>query len=255
VTGTPKNMLKAGLTSGEVHHGLWLASASPIIAELAGGAGFDWCLIDWEHGPNDLTSVVAQLQALQATGTPAVVRTPAAEDWMIKQALDAGAQTLLIPLIHSAADAKAAARAMRYPPDGHRGMGAALARSSDFARRTDYVSTIDAEVCCLVQAESVSAMKELDQICAVDGVDGVFIGPADLSADMGLPGQPRHPDVMAEIERGLNLIRAKGKIAGIVGFAADEIALYKEWGANFVGVGADTMVLMRGLKALKDQVT
>lgn len=248
----PTNQLKARLDAGDTQTGIWLCSASPIIAELAGGAGFDWCLVDWEHGPNDLVSVTAQLQALAVTGTPAVVRVPEGADWLIKQVLDAGAQTVMVPMVNTAEDADRVARAMRYAPTGHRGMGGALARATNFSRRSDYVATTNAQVFCMVQVETAEAMKNLRDITETPGVDGVFIGPADLSADMGYPGEPRHPDVMAEIERGLGLIRELGKTAGIVGFQPEENALYRKWGANFVGLGSDITTLVAGLEALKE---
>lgn len=251
MTGAPTNTLKTRLNAGDVQIGVWLCSASPLIAELSGGAGFDWCLIDWEHGPNDLVSVTAQLQALAISGTPAVVRVPDGADWLIKQVLDAGAQTVMVPMVNTAEDAKRVAAAMRYAPEGHRGMGGALARATSFSRRSDYVSTTNDQVFCMVQVETAEAMSNLAEITATPGVDGVFIGPADLSADMGYPGQPRHPEVMAEIERGLGLIREMGKTAGIVGFAADENALYRKWGANFLGIGADMTALVSAFEGLK----
>lgn len=240
--------LKARLAAGEICLGLWLGLGSDASAELAGGIGFDWCLIDAEHGPNDLSRIESQLRALATTDTLAVVRVPAGEDWIIKQVLDLGAQTILVPLVNTGAEAQQVARAMRYPPDGHRGMGAALARASGFNAQTDYATTANADICCLVQVETVEAIENLDAIVEAEGVDGVFLGPADLSADMGYPGQLDHPKVDAVIDDALARIVAKGKAAGIITFDPSRIAKYKKMGVSFLGIGADVISLRNALK-------
>lgn len=246
----PENKLKTALIAGQVQHGLWLASASPVVAELAGGVGFDWCLIDGEHGPNTVAQMLPQLQALAGTGTPAVVRVAAPEVWMIKQALDLGVQTVLVPMVDDAAKAAEMARAMRYPPDGIRGMGAVLARASRYGAIADYPHSANAQVCLMVQAESAAAVENIDAIAATPGVDGVFVGPADLSADMGYPGQPDHPEVEAAIDHLIARTVAAGKIAGIITFDRSRFAEYAAKGVTFLGLGGDMVVLRTALEEL-----
>ena len=245
-----ENRLKTRLQAGEVLTGLWLSSASSLLAELAGRAGFDWCLIDGEHSPQSLPDMLPVLQALAATPTPAVVRIPAAEDWMVKQALDLGAHAVLVPLVHDAETAARMASAMRYPPDGHRGMGAAMARASGFGEVASYVHQANRNACLIVQAESRAALDDIDAIAAVEGVDGVFVGPADLSADMGFVGQLEHPTVDAAIDHIIARTHAAGKFAGVLTFNPDRIARYRTMGVEFLGVGGDVAVLAKALRAL-----
>lgn len=250
----PQNRLKSALGAGEVQHGLWLGLASGIVAELAGGAGFDWCLIDGEHGPNTVTEMVPQLQALAHTGTEAVVRIPVAETWMIKQVLDIGAQTVVVPMVDDAERAAEMAAAMRYPPDGNRGMGAMLARASGYNANADYIHQANDQMFLFVQAESAAAVANIDAIATTPGVDGVFIGPADLSADMGYPGQADHPEVVATIDHMIARIRAAGKVVGTI--TTDEAALsaYAKAGVTFLGVGADVLSLRAALVDLARRV-
>lgn len=246
----PENKLKTALIAGQLQQGLWLASASSAVAELAGGVGFDWCLIDGEHGPNTVAQMLPQLQALAGTGTPAVVRVAAPEVWMIKQALDLGVQTVLVPMVDDAAKAAEMARAMRYPPDGIRGMGAVLARASRYGAIGDYPHSANEQVCLMVQAESAAAVDNIDAIAATPGVDGVFVGPADLSADMGYPGQPDHPKVEAAIDHLIARTVAAGKIAGIITFDRSRFAEYAAKGVTFLGLGGDMVVLRTALEEL-----
>ncbi|MDP5084445.1 MAG: HpcH/HpaI aldolase/citrate lyase family protein [Yoonia sp.] len=250
----PVNTLKSALQSGQVQHGIWLTSGAPIMAELAGNAGFDWCLIDGEHGPNTVSEMLPQLQALAISRTPAVVRIASAEAWMVKQVLDLGCQTVLVPMVDDAETAQRMARAMRYPPDGNRGMGAVLARASRFGSIADYPHSANAEVCLMVQAESAKAVENIDAIAATDGVDCVFVGPADLSADMGYPGQPEHPEVEAAIDHLIARTVAAGKIAGIITFDQGRFAEYAQKGVTFLGVGGDLSILNAALRALAGQV-
>lgn len=251
---TPENTLKKSLQAGQLQHGIWLTSGAPILAELGGSAGFDWCLIDGEHGPNTVSDMLPQLQALAATGTPAVVRVANAEAWIIKQVLDIGCQTVLVPMVDDAETARAMARAMRYPPDGNRGMGAGLARASGYGSVADYPQTANDQVCLLVQAESAAAVDNIDAIAATDGVDGIFVGPADLSADMGYPGQPDHPLVEKAIDYLIARIVAAGKIAGIITFDENRIAEYADKGVTFLGIGGDMAVLNTALRKLAGRV-
>jgi len=250
----PENTFKTRLQAGEVLTGIWLSSASSLLAELAGRAGFDWCLIDGEHSPLSLSDMLPLLQALAATPASAVVRIPAAQDWMVKQALDMGAQAVLVPLVHDAAMAQHMASAMRYPPGGHRGMGAAMSRASGFGAMTHYVTQANLNACLIVQAESRAALDNIDAIAAVEGVDGAFIGPADLSADMGFVGQPERPEVDAAIDHIVARAHAAGKFAGVLTFNPDRIAKYRAMGVEFLGVGGDVAVLGTALRALAQHV-
>ena len=251
---TPVNTLKRTLKSGQVQRGIWLTSGTGILAELAGTAGFDWCLIDGEHGPNTVSEILPQLQALAISGTPAVVRVANAEAWMIKQVLDLGCQTVVVPMVDDAQTADAMARAMRYPPQGNRGMGASLARATGFGAVADYPYTANDQVCLLVQAESAQAVENIDAIAAIEGVDGVFVGPADLSADMGYPGQPDHPEVEAAIDHLIARTVAAGKIAGIITFDESRLNEYAEKGVTLLGVGGDMMVLGSALRGLAARI-
>ena len=246
----PVNRFKQRLNSGEAQIGLWLGLADAYCAELAANAGFDWLLIDGEHAPNDLRGMLGQLQAVAPYASEAVIRPVIGDTALIKQVLDIGAQTLLVPMVESAAQARELVRAMRYPPQGIRGVGSALARASRWNSIDGYLDQADAQMCLLVQIESLQGLANLDAIAAVEGVDGVFIGPADLSASMGHRGNPGHPDVQAAIEDAIARIRQAGKAAGIL--SADEklARRYIELGAGFVAVGVDTTVLMRGLQGL-----
>ncbi len=234
-----ENPFKAALRAGQPQIGLWQALTSPITAEICAGAGYDWLLFDGEHAPNTLTSLSDQLRAVAAYPSHAIARPPVGEAWMIKQYLDLGFQTLLVPLVDTAAQAQALTRAVRYPPAGIRGVGAALARASRWNRLGDYTDWADAQVCLLVQVETREGLNNLDAIAATEGVDGVFIGPADLSASMGHLGNRGHPQVQAAIDDAIGRIKAAGKAPGIL--VSDEVSArrYLELGCLFVGVGND----------------
>ena len=249
----PENILKANLARGQVQRGLWLNLPGMVAAEMAGRAGFDWCLIDGEHGPWDPTSIRDQLIALEATGTPAVVRVPMREDWVIKQALDLGVQTLLVPMVNSAAEAEAVVRACRYPPEGVRGMGAMVARAGHFGATAVYPATANDQICILVQAESGAAMEDLAAITAVEGVDGVFIGPADLGADIGFRDNLADPGLWEIVATGVETIRAGGKAAGIIVSGAEAEARMLDLGVTFLGCGSDASVLQAALADLANR--
>lgn len=246
----PLNILKQRLAAGTVSHGIWLGLADSYTAEIAATAGFDWLLIDGEHAPNDIRSLSAQLAVVRASGSAAIVRLPDDDPAKIKQALDIGAQSLLIPLVDSAEQAARAARACRYPPEGFRGVGSALARASDFSAIPDYLTTANAEICLIVQVETRAGLAALDEILTVEGVDGVFIGPADLAADMGHLGDAEHPEVRAAILDALARIRAAGKAPGILTLEPGFIAECEAAGATFVGVGIDVLLFAGALRSL-----
>jgi 4-hydroxy-2-oxoheptanedioate aldolase len=246
----PVNAFKAALARGDAQIGLWLGLANPYSAEVVAGAGFDWLLIDGEHAPNSVPGILAQLQAVAAYPSQPVVRVAWNDPVLIKQVLDLGAQSLLVPMVQSADEARAAVAATRYPPHGVRGVGSALARASRWNRVDGYLAHANDEMAVLVQVETRAGLEQIDAIARVDGVDGVFIGPADLAADLGHLGQPGHPDVQAAIDRALAAIVAAGKAAGIL--SADEAAArrYLAAGATFVAVGVDTTLLARGAEQL-----
>src|SRR6056297_692649 len=245
----PENRLKSALARGETLIGCWAGFAAPYPTEVLAEAGFDWLVIDAEHAPNDLGTISAQLGVLRGAATQAVVRLPMGETWAIKQVLDAGAQTLIIPMVESAAQATGLVRAMRYPPEGVRGSGAAPARASRFSGIADYIPTANAQMCLMVQVESRAGLDALDDILAVEGVDGVFIGPSDLAADMGHLGDSDVPEVQTVIRDALQRIAASDKAAGIL--ATDhEVALrYRDWGAQFLAVAADVLLLAQAARA------
>ena len=239
---TPANPFKAAIAEPGARIGLWLGLADPYAAELCATAGFDWLLIDGEHGPNDLRSMLAALQAVAPYPVHPVLRIPQGDTALIKQLLDIGAKNLLVPMVDTAEQARALVSATRYPPLGIRGVGSAVGRASQWSARTDYLDIADAEVCLLVQAETVAALSNLAQICAVDGIDGVFIGPADLAASMGHRGRPGHPEVQAAIETAMRTIVASGKAAGTLTSDPKLARRYLELGCSFVAVGVDVLL-------------
>lgn len=245
----PKNTLKAALAEGKLQRGLWLALGSETVTEIAGGAGFDWCLIDGEHAPFDPTLIRRQLVTLEATGTPVVVRAPSIDHWVLKQILDVGAQSIMVPMINSAAEARAAVEACLYPPNGTRGMGGVTTRASGFGARAGFESTANDQICLFLQVESRAGLEDLEAIAATDGVDCVFIGPADLSADMGYRDDILAPPVWEAISEAVKTIRAAGKSAGIIGPAVMNDAMVEE-GVNFLGLGADSGVMTDALRAM-----
>lgn len=246
----PKNIFKARLTTGETQIGLWLGLAEATTAELCAGAGFDWLVIDGEHGPNGLRDILDQLRAIGDKSHP-VVRVKDDNRALLKQMLDIGAQTILIPMIESADQAREAVRSVNYPPTGVRGIGAALARASSYNAIGDYLKTANGEVCLLLQVENMAGINALDDILGVDGVDGVFIGPADLAADMGYLGQPGAPEVQQVVRDALTRIRAAGKAAGILTGDQALAKGYAEMGVEFLAVGSDVGLLSAGLRTLR----
>lgn len=230
--------------------GMWVGLANGYCAELVANAGYDWLLIDGEHAPNDVRSILAQLQAIAPYQSQAVVRPVTGDVALIKQLLDIGTQTLLIPMVETVEQAELMVKATRYPPEGIRGVGATLARASRWNNIDDYLDRADDEICVLVQVESKKGLENLDGILKIDGIDGVFIGPADLSASLGYRGNPGHEDVQQIIVNTIQKIRASGKAAGIL--SADEklAQQYLSLGTEFVAVGVDTSLLMKSLKQL-----
>lgn len=239
----PVNRFKSDIGEGRTLFGLWLGLGETFSAEICAGAGFDWLLIDAEHGPNDLRSILAQLQAIEPYPSQAVVRPPQGDHVLIKQLLETGVQTLLVPMVESAEQAAGLVRAMRYPPAGIRGVGSALARASRWGRIAGYSAQANAQMCLLVQVETQSGYENLDEIIAVEGVDGIFFGAADLAASYGHLGRPDHPEVVAAIETGLRRVEGCGKAGGVLCAGKALVDRYAAAGARFIAVGVDALLL------------
>lgn len=230
--------------------GMFLSSGDATIAEIVAGAGMDYLLIDAEHSPLSLESVQNQLRAIAGYDPIPVVRVPENDSRMIKQFLDLGAQSLVVPMIFTADDASRAAAAVAYPPEGIRGIGSALARSGGWGRYPEYLTSARDTITLIIQIETAEALEHIDAILAVDGIDGVFIGPSDLSASMGYLGQQGHPEVVGAAKDVITKAKAAGKIAGVNAFNPDQAADYVAAGADFVNVGADVALLARASEQL-----
>jgi 4-hydroxy-2-oxoheptanedioate aldolase len=245
----PPNDFKRALAAGRQQIGLWASLANPYSAEIVAGAGFDWLVLDGEHSPNDPPIILAQLQAVAAYPVMPVVRPAWNDTVLIKRYLDIGTQTLLVPYVNDADEAARAVAAMRYPTRGVRGV-AGVTRASRFGRVNDYARRAEEALCLLVQIETRAGLANLEAIARTDGVDGIFIGPADLAAALGHLGDQQHANVQSAIQDAIKRIRACGKPAGIL--ATDEASArrYIEWGTTFTAVGLDAMILARGADAL-----
>ncbi|MBO9626587.1 MAG: HpcH/HpaI aldolase/citrate lyase family protein [Microbacterium sp.] len=230
--------------------GMWACSGSPLVTEVAAGSGLDWLLIDMEHSANTLESVLVQLQVAAAYPITPVVRVPWGDAVAIKQVLDLGAQNLIVPMVSSADEARAAVAATRYPPEGVRGVGSALARSARWNRVDRYLQESAAHTALTVQIETAAGVEAAAEIAAVDGVDAIFVGPSDLSASMGLLGQQTHPDVVAAVEHVFTVAKAAGTPVGVNAFDPAAADGYIAAGADFVAVGADVALLARASEAL-----
>lgn len=239
----PKNHFKAALAEGRQQIGLWNTIPGPVVAEALAGTGYDWILVDCEHSLTDVPDIMTSLQAMSAYPVSAVVRPAANDPVLIKRLLDFGAQTLLIPYVQTVEEAERAVAAMRYPPRGMRGMGGTT-RATGYGAVQDYPVHAEAELCLLVQVETQATLARIEEIAAVDGVHGLFIGPADLSATMGYPGQIRHPEVVAAIEDAVRRIKATGKAAGILTMDPHFAKLSIEWGTTFTAVGIDLPLML-----------
>lgn len=245
----PVNSFKQRLQT-EQQVGVWVGLPNSTAAEIAATAGFDWLVLDGEHAPNDVGSLLPLLQAVAPYTTHPVIRPPVGDVALVKQMLDIGVQTLLVPMVDTAEQAELMARAMRYPPQGIRGVGAVLARASRWNAIENYAEHANDQMCLLVQVESLEGLNNIEAIAAVEGVDGIFIGPADLSAAMGHLGNPGHPDVEAAIEGAIARIQKAGKAAGILSVSEHYAQHYLDLGCAFVAVGLDTSVLALGLRNL-----
>jgi 4-hydroxy-2-oxoheptanedioate aldolase len=248
----PRNEFKHAIAAGKLQIGLWCSLCSNVAAEIVSHSGYDWLLLDTEHSPNEVPDILSQLQATQAGTASAIVR-PAWNDMvLIKRYLDIGAQTLLIPFVQNADEARAAVAATRYPPDGIRGITGS-GRASRYGRVKDYLKNAGSEICVLVQVETRSALDQIEAIASVDGVDGVFIGPNDLSASFGQIGNWGHPDVQAALEDAVKRLKKIGKPAGILTPNEEEAKRFIQWGYTFVAVGSDIGLLAKNADGLANR--
>lgn len=246
----PKNTFKKQLLEPGSQYGLWLGLPDTICAEICATAGFDWLLIDGEHAPYSVRDIHNHLQAIAPYQVPALVRPVEGRTALLKQLLDVGAQTLLIPMVESAGQAEQLVNDVLYPPLGIRGLGPSMARAARWNGVKNYLHEANNEICLLVQAETKLAMENLEQIANVEGLDGVFIGPSDLSASMGHVGNPGHPDVVAVIEAGIKTIKAAGKAVGILAVDEQLVEHYTNLGVDFIGVGVDAALLAASVRQL-----
>jgi 4-hydroxy-2-oxoheptanedioate aldolase len=245
----PQNAFKRALKTGKPQIGLWSSLSSNYSVEVIAGAGFDWVLLDTEHSPADLENLLTQLQAAAPYPTHPVVRVPWNDMVTMKRVLDIGAQSLLVPYVSTAEEARKAVSYTRYPPAGVRGV-AGTTRATRFGRIKDYARRAHEEICLLVQVETEAALESIDAICGIEGVDGVFIGPADLHASMGYPGEIANPRVKPLIDEAIRRIRKCGRAPGILTPNEADARHWLECGALFVAVGADVGILARGAEAL-----
>jgi len=244
-----RNEFKLALRGRELRIGLWSTLCSNLGAEIIAQSGFDWILLDTEHSPNELPDLVSQLQAMgRGTASP-VVRAAWNDAVLIKRILDIGAQSILLPYVQTADEARRAVQAVRFPPRGIRGVSAS-SRASQYGRVKDYLSRADEEICLMLQIETRAALDQLEAISEIEGVDGVFIGPADLSASLGHLGDPQHPETQAALQDAARRLTRWGKPAGILAVVEADARRYIEWGYTFVAVGVDTTLLASSADAL-----
>ncbi|WP_442489538.1 aldolase/citrate lyase family protein [Halomonas litopenaei] len=244
----PDNRFRAGVERDAVQFGLWSGFASGYCAEIEAGLGYDWMLIDGEHAPNTVPQILAQLQAVAAYPVAPVVRCVNHDPALIKQLLDIGTQTLMVPMVETEDQARALVLAMRYPPHGKRGVGGGLVRATRWDDVEDYLASAHRELCLIVQVESAAGVDNAAAIAAVEGVDAVFIGPADLSSALGHPGDPGHPEVQQAIAATIETVKAAGKAVGILAPQEDDARRYIGLGCDFVAVSIDVSLLRQAAR-------
>ncbi|MBE5253517.1 2-dehydro-3-deoxyglucarate aldolase [Mixta mediterraneensis] len=246
------NSFRRRLLAGETLIGSWCALANPLTTEVLGLAGFDWLVLDGEHAPNDITTFIPQLMALKGSHSAPVVRPPCNEPVIIKRLLDIGFYNFLVPFVETEKEAIQAVASTRYPPAGIRGVSVSH-RSNMYGTLADYNTSINDNITVLVQIETQQAVDNIDAIAAVEGVDGIFVGPGDLSAALGYLGQPAHPEVLKVIKYIFERARAAGKPGGILAPVEADARRYLEWGASFIAVGSDLGVFRNATQALCDK--
>ncbi|MFK7957115.1 MAG: aldolase/citrate lyase family protein [Lysobacterales bacterium] len=244
------NRFLAGLKSSNPQYGLWLGIPDPSIAEMMACAGFDWLVIDHEHGPFELRDVLHHLQAMAPYTVAPIVRPVDDNPGLLKKLCDIGAQSFLVPMIETADQAAALVGAVKYPPEGTRGMGTSMARAARWNMTPNYVENANQQMCVIAQVETVAGLQNLEAITNTQGLDGVFFGPSDLSASMGYVGNPTHPEVAQAVETGIKAVSDAGKFAGLLCLDETEVPRYLKAGASFVGVGLDTLLIGNAARAL-----
>ena len=245
----PENTLKKALKANSLQFGCWVNLDGTVGAEIVGRAGFDWALIDAEHGPNGINDIMLKLQVLEGLNTSSIVRVPIGETWIIKQVLDAGAQSILVPIVEDHQQASELVQAVRYPPIGKRGVGSAVARAAHFGNLTEYLTSADEQICLVIQLETQKGLLALDDLLEIEGIDGIFIGPSDLSADMGYLGNPEAPEVQDVILGALKKIANSEKVAGILSLTKSKTKQYIKGGAKMIGIASDVLTLNEALKS------
>ena len=253
MTNKLHNRFKAALDSGRPQFGLWLGIPDNTIAEMMAGAGFDWLLIDHEHGPYELRDIMSHLQAMAPYDVAPIVRPVDDNPALLKKLCDIGVQSFIVPMIDTAEQAANVVAAVKYPPSGRRGLGTSMARASKWNTIPGYLENANENICVIVQAETTTAIKNLEAIANVEGIDGVFIGPSDLSASMGHTGNVSHPEVIEAVSNGIRTIRSASKYAGLLCLDSTQVAHYTDCGANFVGVGVDTLLIGNAARQLAAQ--
>ncbi|MEM7708146.1 MAG: aldolase/citrate lyase family protein [Pseudomonadota bacterium] len=248
-----RNAMLSRLETGEPQYGLWLGIPDASVAEICGMAGFDWLVVDHEHGPFELRDVMHHLRALAPHDVAPIVRPVDGSPALLKKLCDIGVQSFVVPMVDTPDQAAELVRAVKYPPDGIRGMGTSMARAAGWNTVPGYLHDANREMCVVVQAETVQSLENLPAIAATDGIDGVFFGPSDLSASMGHVGGVSHPEVIRAIKDGIATVRAAGKYAGLLCLDPAEIGDYVAAGASFVGVGVDTLLIGNAARALAAQ--
>ncbi len=246
----PRNRLLARLETGQPQFGLWLGIPDTSVAEIVAGAGFDWLVVDHEHGPFELRDVLAHLQALAAYDVAPIVRPVDDNPALLKKLCDIGAQSFLVPMIDTPEQAAAVVSAVKYPPEGKRGLGTSMARAARWNAIPNYLHDANQEMCVLVQVETVTALENLDAIANTKGVDGVFFGPTDLSASMGHVGNAGHQEVVEAIIAGIATVRAAGKYAGLLCLDDSQVQHFIAAGASYLGVGVDALLIGNAARQL-----
>lgn len=238
-----------------MQYGVFVSLGDPVAAEIAACSDMDWVIVDMEHAPNDMRTAMSQLQSTFGYDTDVVVRPYVGEQALIKRVLDIGAQTIMIPMVETAEQAADLVRFARYPSGGPGGglRGVASARAARWGKVDDYFGSANDELCVIAQIESPEAAANIDEICAVDGIDALFVGPSDMAASLGHIGNPGHPEAQEAVLGALAAISANGKPAGVYGATPDAAQRYATAGATLVIVGVDTMILSKGINALAAQ--
>jgi 4-hydroxy-2-oxoheptanedioate aldolase len=251
----PMKKLKSRLKKGETLHGCWLNLGSPLTAEIVGLSGFDWVLIDLEHGAGSEKEALAQMQGLQHTSAGIIVRVESAEPQRIHRVLDMGAEGVMCPKINNLSEAKKVVNGLYYPPMGQRGV-AKMVRATQFAQNfQSYYETSQENILGIVQIETKEALNHLDEIANLDGVDVLFIGPADLSMEMGIFGQFNHPEFLGAVEKTIKAANKAGKATGILFFNPEEYSKYHQMGIRFIACGADATFVAEGAKNMVEKLS